>query len=98
MPQSPTRLLVSEQATLTPEMLQRFSERAECLQIASADGITLNGARTLLVLTPEQTDALLAQSRLTSPATPDFLAIIIWRKPSAHSFQRSLSDIRYLLF
>lgn len=92
MPQSPTRLLVSEQATLTPEMLQRFSEHAECLQIASADGITLNGARTLLVLTPEQTDALLAQSRLTSPATPDFLAIIIWRTDHEQPVSAALLD------
>ncbi|GMQ90611.1 MAG: HD family phosphohydrolase [Gammaproteobacteria bacterium] len=92
MPHSPTRLLVSDQAPLAPELLQQFSQHAECLQIASPDDVPLNGEATLLVLTPEQAEALLEHLPPGSPMGPQALAVVVWRADPQQPLNGALLD------
>ncbi|MFQ5937722.1 MAG: HD-GYP domain-containing protein [Acidiferrobacterales bacterium] len=87
-----TRLLVTDQAALTPEVLQRLSANSEYGRLTAADAVELDGSRLLLVLTPEQADTFLNREELRLRATPGLLAVVLWRDDSQSPLNRALLD------
>lgn len=75
MSAAPPRLLVTDAAALTPEVLARLSGQVVLESLAAGASASSDG-HALLVLTPEQARALLAEAGVSTPP------VVLWRKRS----------------